>query len=158
MFKDKKGDVAVIHLLRFHMHIHRLKIKFPEDCLMKMFVVSLEEKVRSWYEKLPTASICSLKNDKYKEDYPSLLVVQNCYDNFESFIQYLEDYYDEDQFTNNEILEALDENHFQHPKQKVEALLELSSPQEETNDVCCPYVHEDSPQETILAASQKNDQ
>ena len=38
--------------------------------------------------------------------------------------------------TNDEILEALDGNPFQHYEQKVEVLLELSSPQEETKDVC----------------------
>jgi hypothetical protein len=110
VFKDKKGDDVVIHLFRFHMHIRKLKIKFPEDCLMKMFVASLEEKARSWYENLPAASICSLKHfhtvfyDKYKEDYPSLLLVQDCCHNFESFIQYMEDYYDDDQFMDDEML------------------------------------------------------
>ena len=92
VFKDKKGDDVVLHLFTFHMHICKLKIKFPEDFLMKMFVASLEEKARSWYENLPAVSICFLKNfhtvfyDKYKEDYPSLLLVQNCCDHFENFI------------------------------------------------------------------------
>lgn len=52
----------------------------------------------------------------------------------------------------DEILEALEEKFFQ----KVEALLELSSPQEEKYDVCCLEVHEVSPQERIHAAQQTN--
>jgi len=129
VFKDKKGDDATIHLFRFHMHIRKLKIKFSKDCLMKMFAACLEEKARSWYENLPTASICSLNHfhtafyDKYKEDYPSLLLVQNYCHNFESFIQYMEDYYDDDQFMDDEILEALEEN----PFKKIESLLEFYS-------------------------------
>lgn len=157
-FKDQKGDDVVVHLLRFHMHIRKLKIKFHEDCRMKFFMETLEEKVRSWYENLPTPNICSLKNfhtifcEKYKGGYPSLLLIQNWFDYFESFIQYLEDYYDDDQFTNDEILEALNGHIFQHYEQKVEVLLELSSPKEETEDVCCLYVHEYSPRKIILAA------
>jgi len=48
----------------------------------------------------------------------------------------------------DEILEALEEKSFQ----KVEALLELSSPQDEQDTVFCLEVHEVSPQETILVA------
>ena len=80
------------------------------------------------------------------------MLVQNCFDNFESFIEYMEDYYDDDQFMDDEILEALEEKSFQ----KVEALLELSSPQEEKDDVCCLEVHEVSPHEAILAVQQTN--
>ena len=142
------------------MHICRLRIKFPEDFLMKMFVASLEENARYLYKNLPVASICSLNHfhivfhDKYKEDYPSLLLVQNYCDNFQSFIQYLEGYYDDDQFMNDEILKALEEK----PFQKVEALLELSSPQEEKYDACLSDVHEESTHETIPAVVQKIDQ
>jgi len=102
LFKDETRDDVALHLLRFHMHIQKFKVKFHEDCLMKIFMETLEEKDRSCYENLTTSSICSLKNfhivfhDKYKESYSSLLLIQNCCDNFESFIQYLEDYYDDD--------------------------------------------------------------
>ena len=43
-FRDEKGDDATLHLIRFHMHVHKLRINFHEDCLMKMFMVTLEER------------------------------------------------------------------------------------------------------------------
>ena len=55
------------------MHIHRLRIEFPEDCLMKMFMEILEERAILWYERLPPAIIYSLEGfysvffKKYKE-------------------------------------------------------------------------------------------
>ena len=106
VFKDEKGDDVVIHLLRFHMRIRRSKIQIREVRLMKMFVESLEEKARSWYEDLPAASISYLKCfhvvfcDKHNEYYPSLSLVQDYCDKFQIFIEYLEDYYDDDQFMN----------------------------------------------------------
>jgi len=60
LFKDKKGDNAAIHLTRFHMHIHRLGVQFPKDCLMKMFMATLEDNARSWYEGFPFPSLWSL--------------------------------------------------------------------------------------------------
>lgn len=141
LFKDEIGDDAALHLLKFHMHLQNFKVKFHEDCLMKIFMLTLEGKARSWYENLRASSICSLKqfhatfHDKYKERYSSLLLIQDCCDNFESFIQYLKNYYEDDdnQFMDHEILEVLEEK----PFQKVEALLELSSPLKEKYDVCC---------------------
>ena len=61
-FQDKKGDDASFHLIRFHMHVHRLRIDFPEYCLMEMFMMTLEEEARFWYEGLPPISIYSLKD------------------------------------------------------------------------------------------------
>ena len=43
-FRDEEGDNASLHLLKFHMHIHRLRIEFPEGFLMKMFMEYLEGK------------------------------------------------------------------------------------------------------------------
>ena len=40
-FRDDKDDDVAMHLINFHRHIHRLGLKFPEDCLMKMFMESL---------------------------------------------------------------------------------------------------------------------
>lgn len=53
LFKDEIGDDVALHLLKFHMHIRKFKFKFHEHCLMKIFMVTLEEKARSWYENLP---------------------------------------------------------------------------------------------------------
>ena len=55
-----------------------------EDFLMKMFMDSLEENARSWYEGLPSESLFSLTDfhtvfhEHYKNQYPSLLLVQDC--------------------------------------------------------------------------------
>ena len=42
MFKDDDRNDAALHLVRFHMHIHKLKVDFTEDCLMKIFMATLE--------------------------------------------------------------------------------------------------------------------
>ena len=60
-FRDEQGDDVALHFLKFQMHIHRLRIEFPKDCLMKMFMASLEGKARSWFEKLSLGSFYSLK-------------------------------------------------------------------------------------------------
>ena len=115
---DGKKDAA-LHLVRFHMHIRKLKISFPEDCLMKMFMATLEDEARSWYESLPSASIYCLRDfhtvffEKYKESYPSLILVQNCCSHVHNFIESLEKYYEDDNFMDVEIMEALYENPFQ---------------------------------------------
>jgi hypothetical protein len=61
LFKDKKGDDVVMHLFKFHLHIRKLGVKFPEDCLMKMFMETLEDKARSWYEGFHL-QVCVLLN------------------------------------------------------------------------------------------------
>ena len=35
VFRNVEGNDATIHLVKFHIHVHILKINFPEDCLMK---------------------------------------------------------------------------------------------------------------------------
>ena len=76
-FKDEKGNNVAFHLLKFHMHIYRLRVNFQDNCLMKMFMETLEEKARLWYEGLPPTSLYSLKDfysdfcKKYKKYYPS---------------------------------------------------------------------------------------
>lgn len=88
-FEDEEGDVAALHLIKFHMHSRKLKFEWHEDCSMKMFMAILEGKERSWYEQLPTSSLYSPKDfhtmffENNKESYPYLLLVQNCCDHFE---------------------------------------------------------------------------
>jgi hypothetical protein len=43
-FKGGKGNDVSLHLIRFHMHICKLGVKFHENCLMKMFMATLERK------------------------------------------------------------------------------------------------------------------
>ena len=45
-FQGNKGEFADIHLVRFRFHIHNLDIDFPEDCLMKIFMITLEDEAR----------------------------------------------------------------------------------------------------------------
>jgi len=126
VFKYEKGDNVALHLIKFHMHIRKLKVELHEDCLMKMFMATLEGKERSWYEKLPPTSIYSLKDfhivffEHFKESYPSLLLVQNCCDHFKNFIQNLENVYEDDVFMDDEIIEAFHENPFHYHGEKVE--------------------------------------
>ena len=60
VFKDEKVDNVALHLIKFRMHVCKIKVRRDEDCLMKMFMASLEGKSRLWYVRLPDASIYSL--------------------------------------------------------------------------------------------------
>lgn len=53
-FREEKGEDVSIDLIRFHLHIHRLRVDFPEDCLMNMFMVTVTEKksTLTWKEEL----------------------------------------------------------------------------------------------------------
>jgi hypothetical protein len=125
-FRDEEGDGVALHLFKFHMHIHRLRIELPEDCLMKMFMASLEGKTRSWYEKLSPSSLYSLKYfhsvffERYKVSYPYLLLLEDCCKYVESFIWHMKNIYGDEEFMDEEILEALCESSFQHHEQKSE--------------------------------------
>lgn len=94
--RNEEVDDVALHLLKFHMHIHRLRIELPKDCLMNMFMASLEGKSRSWYEKLSPGSLYSLKDfhsaffERYKVSYPYLLLVEYCCKYVERFIQHME--------------------------------------------------------------------
>ena len=61
MFRNVEGNDAALHLVKFHIHVHKLKIDFPEYYLMKMFMATLEDEARSWYEILPPGCIYCLK-------------------------------------------------------------------------------------------------
>ena len=110
-FQDK-GDYADIHLMSFHFHVHNLGIDFPEDCLTKMFMLTLEENARFWYETRPPASICSLKDfyldfcKKYNRGRPSEELIQNLCGNIENLMLYLGAEVDDEGLINEEIKEA----------------------------------------------------
>ena len=117
-FKDQKNDDVSLHLVRFHMHIHKLGVKLHEYYLMKIFMVSLEGKARSWYERLPVESLFSLKDfhivfyEHFKQQYPALLLVQDCCMHVKFFIENLENMYGSDEFMDGELLEILQESTF----------------------------------------------
>jgi hypothetical protein len=114
-----------------------LRVQFHEDCLMNMFMVSLEGNAQLWYESLPPGCLYSLKDfhliflRNIKKSYPSLSLVQNCCEHVESFIQHLERFYEDEEFMDEEILEALHEKPFQHQ----EVMLESNC-----QDVVLPYM------------------
>ena len=124
-FKDDGKKDAALHLVRFHMHIRKLKVDFPEDCLMKIFLATLEGEAQSWYESLPQACIYYLKDfhamfiERNKDSYPSLNLVQDCCKHAYSFIESLEKYYEDDNFMDVEIMEALYENPFQQHEENL---------------------------------------
>jgi hypothetical protein len=112
-FRDQNMDDVVLHLIKFHFHIHKLEIKFHEDCLMKMFMATLEGKARSWYEGLKPSSLYSLKDfhttffEYYGESDPSFLVFEDCCKFCEHFIKYLENVFGDEECMNDEIIESL---------------------------------------------------
>ena len=114
-FKDEKEDDATLHLLRFHMHIHRLRVEFHEEDLMKMFMETLDERARVWCERLPPTSLYSIKDfysvfcENYKESYPSIVLVENFCGNFDSLFQHMGIDIDDEGLMNEEIKEALSE-------------------------------------------------
>ena len=118
-FKNQKSDDASLHLARFHMHIYKLGFKLHEDSLMKIFMANLEGDARSWYEGLPLEILCSLTNshtvfnEHFKDQYPSLLLIQYCCMHVKGFIEYLENMYGNYEFMDEEMLEILHENPFQ---------------------------------------------
>jgi len=118
-FKDDGKKDATLHLVQFHMHIRKLKVDFLEDCLMKIFLATLEGEAQSWYESLPPACIYYLKDfhamffEKYEDSYPTLNLVHDCCKYADGFIESLEKYYEYDNFMDEEIMEALCENPFQ---------------------------------------------
>ena len=95
--KYQYNDDDGIHLFRFHKHIHKLGVELHEDFVMKMFMDSLEENARSWYEGLPLGILSSLKyfhtvfHEHFKYQYPSLLSIQDCYTHDKEFIENVKD-------------------------------------------------------------------
>jgi hypothetical protein len=112
-FRDEKDDNASIHLIIFHIHMHRLGLNLPKDCLMNMFIKTLEDDVRSWYEELPTASLCSLKYfhvafcDNYKQHYLSLLLIEKLCGKFEQLFQFIGIDIDDEELVTHYIEEVL---------------------------------------------------
>jgi hypothetical protein len=121
-FKDTYGDDASLHLVKFRMDVRKLRVQFHEDNLMKMFIVTWEGKARSWYEVFPLGFLYSPKvfhllfYEKYNKTYLYISLVKNCCHHFENFIPNLENFYGNEEFMDEKILESLYENHFQHQK------------------------------------------
>ena len=135
IFKYEKKYNAALHLVRFHLHVHSFKVQILEDFLMKMFMTTLEGKAWSWYKGLANGSLYYLANfhdefdEMYKECHPSLLLVKDSCKHCVSFIEYLENCYGDDEFMDEEILEALRNNRFHHQEERVASLLDENETQ-----------------------------
>ena len=105
-----------------------------------MFMETLEGIAWSWYEGLPSASIYSLKDfhsalfEKYRDSHSSLSLVEDSCEHFEVFIQNIENYYVDEEFMDEEILEALYENPFHHQEEHVSSPLDESETEQDLND------------------------
>lgn len=94
-------------------------MEFHEDCLLNMFMATLEEKSILWYEGLPPTSLYSLKDfysafyENYKEDHPSIELIESFCGNFESLVLYPGIDMDDEDLMNHEIKEALLEFNYQ---------------------------------------------
>ena len=62
VFQGEKFDNPLWHIIKFHIHVWSLNVEWNEDCLMKMFMLTLEGKARDWYEWLKSGSLFSLKD------------------------------------------------------------------------------------------------
>jgi len=61
-------------------------------------------------------------------------LVENCYDHFEDFIQNLENYYGDEVFMDEGILEALYEKPFHHQEEMVASLLDENETEQDFKD------------------------
>ena len=113
IFKYEKKDNATLHLVRFHMHVHKFQFEFPKDCFMKFFMAILEDGARTWYEGLQLRSLFSLRDfyrnflEHYEKTHSSLSLLQGCCDFCEVFIPYLKIIGDNGECMDEDMLEAL---------------------------------------------------
>ena len=125
VFQGEKFDDPLLHLIKFHIHVWKIKTKWHEDYLMKMFMLTLEGKERDWYEWLESRSLFSLKYmhgvfyEEYKENPSYLSWTANCCDQSQNFIQYLFDI-DEDVVNMHpeDLLASIHESHTQEKYHK----------------------------------------
>ena len=113
IFQDEKKDNSYLHLVRFHMHVHKFRADLPEDCLMKMFMAIVEDGARTWYEGLQLRSLFSLRDfymnllEHYEKTLSYLSLLQDCCDFCEVFIPYLKILGDNGECMDEDMLEAL---------------------------------------------------
>ena len=71
VFEGEKFDDPLLHLIKFHIHVWKVKTDWHEDYLMKMFMLTLEGKARDWYEWLKSGGFSSLRDlgHVFYEDY-----------------------------------------------------------------------------------------
>ena len=93
-------------------------------------MITLEEKEQFWYEILPPACIYSLKYfhsvffEKYRKTYPFFLLIEDFCDHFENFIQEIENAYGDEEFMDDALLDALNENPFHRHEKNMDSTLD----------------------------------
>lgn len=168
-FIDGNEDEAIRHLIKFHWHIHKLRIRFHKDCLIKKIMATLEGKGRSWYEGLKPHSLFSLKEfhttffEFYRKSHHSFLLFEYCCESRKNFIQYLEETFGDEESLDYEIIEALYEFSFQQQYEEAnhfdtrdhtQHTVASSLIDEKIVDEYCLDAHKDSPQKNIMATTQ----
>lgn len=114
-FEAKEGECLGLHVVKFQLHILSIGIGYLEDCLMKMFMLTLEEMARFWYEDRPPASISSIKDfylmlcKRFGKHHLSLELIEALCGDLESLISYLGMGIDGEELMDCEIKEALAE-------------------------------------------------
>ena len=87
IFRGDDHDHLAQHLIEFHQYMNQLGIHH-EDVLLKMFMYSLEENARQWYQSLPISSISSIKYFHAsfyvycKRIYSTDLLLEDCCEQF----------------------------------------------------------------------------
>ena len=118
VFQGEKFDNPLLHLIKFHIHVWRLKVEWHEDCLIKIFMLTLEGEARDWYECLISSSLFSLKDleyvfyENYKGNTTSLSWGEMHYDPSQNITQHIID--------NDEDLEKI------HPEYLLTAIHEFN--------------------------------
>ena len=123
ILKYEKKDNAALHLVRFHMHVHKFRVEFLEHCVMKMFMATLKDEARTLYEGLYSGSLFSMKYfhrmffEHYEKSHYYLSLLQYCCHFCEVFIPYLKNLGDNGDFLDEYMLEELYEFSSQQPCQ-----------------------------------------
>ena len=94
-FEAKDGECLGLHVVKFQLHVARLGIDYPKDYLINMFMLTLEEMARMWYESRPPASISSIKDfylalcKRFRKHHPSPELIEALCGDFEGLMLYL---------------------------------------------------------------------
>ena len=82
-------------MVKFQLHVARLGIGYPEDYLMKIFMLTLEEMAKMWHESRPPASISFIKDfylalcKRFGKHHLSLELIEALCGDLESLMLYL---------------------------------------------------------------------
>ena len=125
----------------FLFHVHTLKVDFLEDYLMKIFMITLEEDARSWYESRPLATISSIKDfylvfcKRYGKHHLSLELIEMLCGYFKGLMLHLGWEVDDRASINDDIEEAPLESDCQSSCSSEDSVSELCIQEEHVQEV-----------------------